>query len=74
MATENLQYAISELAKHKGLWPQIARECDVSYSWLCKFAKSDIPEPSWQKVERIAKRMRELDPKNANRRSTDKKA
>lgn len=35
--------AIVELRRLEGRWPEIAREAEVSYSWLCKFAQNKIP-------------------------------
>lgn len=55
MNSPNLyEYSITELAHHQGSWPEIARDCDVSYAWICKFANGKIPNAAYQRVERIA--------------------
>ena len=48
------QKTIASLADHQGSWPEIARQCQVSYSWVCKFANGKIPDPSALRVERVA--------------------
>lgn len=53
--TEDLyRYSIEQLAINQGSWPEIARSCGVSYSWICKFAGNKIPNASYIRVKRIA--------------------
>lgn len=54
MSADLYQYSIDQLAANHGSWPEIARECGVSYSWVCKFAKKKIPDASYAKVKRLA--------------------
>jgi hypothetical protein len=56
------QYSIEKLAAQQGSWPEIARECAVSYSWLCKFANNKIPNAAYVRVQRIAGYLQELKP------------
>jgi hypothetical protein len=70
---DNYQYSIEQLARQKGAWPDIARECEVSYSWLCKFAENKIPNAAYTRVEKVAACLRSRDPGTSRRRSTDKK-
>jgi len=43
----------ADLAARKGAWPRIARDSDVSYSWLCKFAGGFIPNPGIGTLQRL---------------------
>lgn len=75
MSKDLYQYSIDQLAANQGCWPEIAKECEVSYSWLCKFAAKKIPDASYNRVKRLAENL-EYRAKRAeieNRRSTDKR-
>lgn len=54
MCKDLFQFAVERLAETKGSWPETASTCGVSYSWLVKFAKGEIPDASYRKVHRIA--------------------
>lgn len=41
------------LARHKGIWPEVARECGVSYSWISKFVNGKIEDAGAKRLERI---------------------
>jgi len=41
------------LEKHKGIWPQIARLSDVSYSYLAHVASGYTPDPGIVRVQRV---------------------
>jgi hypothetical protein len=60
MNTDNYQFSIEQLALNQGSWPEIAEKCEVSYSWLCKFANNEIPNASYKRVERLAKHLRTM--------------
>ena len=36
------------LRKHKGNWIEIAREANVSHSWIGKFVAGNIPNPGYK--------------------------
>jgi hypothetical protein len=73
MDTDLYQYSIDQLASRQGDWPEIARSCEVSYSWLCKFAHGEIPNAAYKRVKRLASILDETaEPRT--RRSTDKEA
>lgn len=69
MTADLYRYSIEKLAENKGSWPEIARECDVSYDWLCKFARNDIPNAAYVRVKRIASY---FEARSKSRRKTDK--
>lgn len=60
MKKDDYDYAIEQLANNKGRWPKIADECEVSYSWLCKFANGSIPDASHRKVKKLAEVLRAM--------------
>ena len=72
MCKDLFQFAISRLAETKGTWPQMAKDCGVSYSWLCKFAKGEIPDASYKKVSRIASLLG-AGKRGADRRTKDRR-
>jgi hypothetical protein len=72
MTSDLYQFSINQLAVNKGRWPEIARDCDVSYSWLCKFANNEIPNASYAKVKRIAERLLADAKKDKGRRKQDR--
>lgn len=55
-----LASVIQSLHTHKGRWPEIAERAGVSYSWVCKIATNQIPDPRVKGVERIAKTLKEM--------------
>lgn len=48
-----LEKTIALLQEHKGDWIAIAKQADVSYSWLTKLANNKIPNPSVITIERL---------------------
>ena len=60
MNSDHYAYAIEQLAENHGSWPDIARQCEVSYSWLCKLAKNKIPNASHARVKRLAEHLERL--------------
>lgn len=54
-----LDYVQEELQARKGAWPAVARETDLDYSWLTKLAQGRIPDPSVNKIQRLADYFRE---------------
>ena len=53
----DLQQKIQKgLAKHKGKWPQIARETDTGYDWLAKIGRGKYSAaPAYQRLVRVEK-------------------
>ena len=46
------------LNAEKGKWPEIARDIDVSYSWLTKFAQYGMPDdPGFKRIAKLADRL-----------------
>ena len=45
---------ISRVQKHRGEWPTLAKEAEVSYSWLAKFGQGHIPNPTVNTVTKVA--------------------
>lgn len=62
-----LQNTRDELNARRGDWPAIATATDVSYSWLCKFARGRYTNPGIAHVEKLS------DYFAANPRSTETK-
>jgi hypothetical protein len=58
MSDNNIQFCIDRLADLKGFWPEIADEVEVSYSWLCQFAKNKIPDPSHKRIVRLSENLK----------------
>lgn len=61
--TPILEYVLSELDARKGNWPSIAKEMEPGawesyYSWLTKLAQGRIPDPSVNKIQRLADHLR----------------
>ena len=74
MNSDLYQFSINQLALNKGRWPEIARDCKVSYSWLCKFANNEIPNASYVKVTRIAEHLQAGEKReNKSRRKQDRR-
>lgn len=48
------KFVIRELPKHKGDFSAIAKEADVTYSWLRQVASKEIPNPGIKGIERVA--------------------
>lgn len=49
-----LPYVLDELKGRKGQWPAIAKNTELEYSWLTKLAQGRIPDPSVNKIQRLA--------------------
>jgi hypothetical protein len=54
-----LQFVLAELGARKGSWRDIARtlepdDMESYYSWLSKVARGSIPDPSVNKIQRLA--------------------
>lgn len=43
----------AELEQRRGEWPAIARRCEVSYSWVSKFVRGQIPNPGYATLKRL---------------------
>ena len=61
--TPILQFVMVELAARKGQWPDIAKGIEPDswrsyYSWLTKLAQGRIPDPSVNKIQRLADHFR----------------
>ena len=41
------------LVRLKGQWPEIARECGVSHSWISQFVRDKIPNPGFATLKRL---------------------
>ena len=59
MDTPMLEYVLSQLRARKGTWTEIAKELEPDswasyYSWLTKLAQDRIPDPSVNKIQRLA--------------------
>lgn len=57
--TPMLEYVLTELRARKGTWTEIAKELEPDswasyYSWLTKLAQDRIPDPSVNKIQRLA--------------------
>lgn len=51
---ENLLVEVRALLQqHKGRWAEIAKECEVSYSWLSQFSRGLIPDSGHLRLVRI---------------------
>ena len=44
---------MEHLAKWKGEWPRIARECELDYFWVQRFAQNRTNDPGILKVEKL---------------------
>jgi len=58
-----LEFVLAELEKRRGTWPAIAKEIEPEswesyYSWLSKLAQRRIPDPSVNKIQRLADHFR----------------
>jgi len=63
METPLLEYVLNELDARKGQWPAIAKAMELDswesyYSWLTKLAQRRIPDPSVNKIQRLAAHFR----------------
>lgn len=64
METPILEFVISELKARKGRWPSIAKDMEPDgwqsyYSWLTKLAQGQIPDPSVNRIQRLADHFRQ---------------
>jgi transcriptional regulator with XRE-family HTH domain len=41
------------LESRKGDWQAIAKEADVSHSWLSKFVRDEIPNPGYATLKKV---------------------
>lgn len=41
------------LAERRGDWPRIAREADVSHSWISQFVRQKIDNPGYATLRRL---------------------
>ena len=48
-----LDTLVKDLQTRRGDWPEIAKQAQVSYSWLTKLAQGRIPDPSIRRVFRV---------------------
>ena len=48
-----LEKTIQLLQINKGNWVAIAKQADVSYSWITKLAQGKIPNPSVVTIEKL---------------------
>lgn len=53
-----LVFVLNELECRKGTWPAIAKETELEYSWLTKLAQGRIPDPSVNKIQKLANHFR----------------
>lgn len=52
--TEHIDTMVRSLLKQrKGHWRKIADAAGVSYSWVCKFAGGEIPNPGYARLQRL---------------------
>lgn len=63
VATPMLEFVLAELQARKGEWPEIAKAMEPDrwqsyYSWLTKLAQGRIPDPSVNKIQRLADHFR----------------
>lgn len=54
-----LEFVLQQLEARRGTWREIARllepdDTDSYYSWLTKVAQGRIPDPSVNKIQRLA--------------------
>ena len=49
-----LQFVLAKLKDAKGQRPDIAKATGLDYSWLAKLACERIPDPSVNKIQRLA--------------------
>lgn len=42
------------LNSRKGEWPALAKRSGVSYSWLCMFARGEIPNPGYATMTKLS--------------------
>jgi len=59
MDTPIFEFVMTELDARKGAWPAIAKDIEPEawesyYSWLTKLAQGRIPDPSVNKIQRLA--------------------
>ena len=54
------------LAKRRGDWPRIAREADVSHSWMSQFVRGKIPNPGYATLRKLYEQLSAEGPKLEN--------
>lgn len=60
-----LEFVLGELQDRMGTWLQISKAMDPDnwrrhYSWLTKLAQGKIPDPSVNKIQRLADHFRNI--------------
>ena len=43
----------AQLLERRGEWPKIAKQADVSHSWISKFVNKRIPNPGYATLARL---------------------
>ena len=43
----------AQLLERRGEWPNIAKQADVSHSWISKFVNKRIPNPGYATLARL---------------------
>lgn len=47
----------AQLLERRGEWPNIAKQADVSHSWISKFVNKRIPNPGYATLARLSEFM-----------------
>ena len=55
------EFVLEGLQRHKGTWPEIAKETGVPYDTITKIARLDIEDPGVTKCELLAANIRMRD-------------
>lgn len=53
------------MGSRKGDWQEIARDADISYSWLSKFFNGHIDNPGYMTLRKIHARLTQREPAKA---------
>lgn len=59
--TQELNLLIEAARKHRGHWQSLAKDADVSYSWLVKFANWHIPNPGVSTIDKLSRALQQRD-------------
>lgn len=51
-------FVLEQLEAHKGRWPKIARETEISLRTIEKIARKEVVDPGVSRVERLARYFR----------------
>lgn len=49
-----LDFVLGELQSRRGTWRRISVDTHLDYSWLTKLGQGRIPDPSVNKIQRLA--------------------